>query len=116
MTSSRTAALVLRADELRPGLEPLDVGPGIIGFLVIFALVLACIPLFRSLTGKVRGLEHRALPEEPDSGTPDGVASGAEASRDGGSDSAGSDSAGPRSVGSDGGERGDEDDPGGTGR
>jgi hypothetical protein len=46
------------------GLMPEDVSPGVIGFLVTLALVLACIPLFRSMTGKLRGVQHRALPEE----------------------------------------------------
>lgn len=36
-----------------------DVSPGVIGFLVTLALVLACIPLFRSMTGKVRRVQHR---------------------------------------------------------
>lgn len=44
-------------------LDPYDVSPGLLGFLVIFAVVLACIPLFRSMTGKVRRLEHRARAE-----------------------------------------------------
>lgn len=48
-------------DELRPGLEPLDVSPGLLGFVVVFAMVLACIPLFRSMSGKLRGVDHRAL-------------------------------------------------------
>lgn len=34
-------------------------GPGIAGFLVTFALVLACIPLFLSMTRKVRGVRFR---------------------------------------------------------
>ncbi|NTW41836.1 MAG: hypothetical protein HGA44_18475, partial [Cellulomonadaceae bacterium] len=33
---------------LREGLGADDVTPGLLGFLVIFAVVLACIPLFRS--------------------------------------------------------------------
>jgi hypothetical protein len=41
-------------------LDPYDVSPGLIGFLVVFAIVLACIPLFRSMTGKLRKVEHRA--------------------------------------------------------
>lgn len=46
------------------GLAPEDVSPGVIGFLVTLALVLACIPLFRSMTGKVRGVQHRAEPRD----------------------------------------------------
>lgn len=46
-------------------------GPGIWGFLVTFALVLACIPLFLSMTRKVRGVQYRGgeavgSPEDPD--------------------------------------------------
>ena len=49
---------------LRDGVDPEDVSPGVLGFLVIFAVVLACIPLFRSMTSKLRGVEHRARREE----------------------------------------------------
>lgn len=69
MTSASRLAPMQAADQLRPGLDPLDVSPGLLGFLVVFALVLACLPLFRSLTGKLRGIEHRAVPDaeaEPD--------------------------------------------------
>ncbi|MCU1432942.1 MAG: hypothetical protein JWP95_2047 [Actinotalea sp.] len=45
--------------ELREGLDPLDVSPGVLGFILIFAVVLACIPLFRSMTSKMRGVEYR---------------------------------------------------------
>ena len=45
--------------EVRDGLASEDVSPGVIGFLVTLALVLACIPLFRSMTGKLRGVQHR---------------------------------------------------------
>lgn len=34
-------------------------GPGIAGFLVTFALVLVCIPLFLSMTRKIRGVGYR---------------------------------------------------------
>lgn len=46
------------------GLAPEDVSPGVIGFLVTLALVLACIPIFRSMTGKLRGVHHRPVPGE----------------------------------------------------
>lgn len=45
-------------------LDPMSVTPGVLGFLVIFAVVLACIPLFLSMTGKLRRVEHRARLEE----------------------------------------------------
>lgn len=44
-------------------------GPGIAGFLVTFALVLACIPLFLSMTRKVRGVSYR----DPQGPEPDGA-------------------------------------------
>lgn len=37
-----------------------SISPGVLGFLVTFAVVLACIPLFRSMTGKIRGVQYRA--------------------------------------------------------
>lgn len=40
-----------------------DVSPGVIGFLVTFAVVVACIPLFRSMTGKLRKVDRRAQEE-----------------------------------------------------
>lgn len=55
-----TAVVVAGPDEPRPGLLPEDVTPGVIGFLVTLAVVLACIPLFRSMTRKVRGVAYRA--------------------------------------------------------
>lgn len=38
--------------------EPI-VTPGMAGFLVTLALVLACIPLIRSMVGKIRGVQYR---------------------------------------------------------
>ena len=43
-----------------PTVDPSTVTPGVVGFLVIFAVVLASIPLFRSMTGKLRGVDRRA--------------------------------------------------------
>lgn len=48
---------------LRQGVDPVDVTPGVLGFLVIFAAALACIPLFRSMTTKVRRIEYLAQRE-----------------------------------------------------
>ena len=42
------------------GVNPDDVSPGLLGFLVIFAAALACIPLFRSMTSKLRGVSRTA--------------------------------------------------------
>ena len=50
--------------ELREGLDPDSVTPGVLGFLVIFAAVLACIPLFLSMTGKLRRVEHAARAQD----------------------------------------------------
>lgn len=107
------AGTTLLADELRPGLDPLDVSPGLLGFLVVFALVVACIPLFRSLTGKLRGVEHRAAQEDR-TAQPDGEASTV---TDGtGTDGAvRPDGAAGRSA-RDSDEQGTEERPGGTGR
>ncbi|WP_149202296.1 hypothetical protein [Actinotalea subterranea] len=60
-----TASVVVASDEpeLREGVDPGDVSPGVPGFLVIFLVVLACIPLFRSMTSKLRRLDHRARVE-----------------------------------------------------
>lgn len=41
----------------------LEVSPGVLGFLVTLAVALACIPLFRSMTTKIRGVRRR----DPDS-------------------------------------------------
>ncbi|WP_250447361.1 hypothetical protein [Actinotalea sp. C106] len=72
----RTGAAVLALSpaepELREGLDPESVTPGLLGFMVIFLAVLVCIPLFLSMTGKLRRVEHRRRREdteqEPGSG------------------------------------------------
>ncbi len=60
-----------------PAPEPVPgSGPGIVGFLVTFGLVLACIPLFLSMTRKVRGVRYRdeAVGAPPDGATAQGAA------------------------------------------
>jgi hypothetical protein len=54
-------------------MSPIDesLGPGLLGFIVTFALALACIVLFRSMTGHLRKVTHRAA-----SGAVDGQADG----------------------------------------
>lgn len=43
-----------------PGnLEPGDISPGLLGFLPVFLIALACIGLFLSLTSKLRGVNRR---------------------------------------------------------
>lgn len=39
--------------------EPVDVTPGLLGFLVTLAVVVASIVLFRSMAAKVRGVQRR---------------------------------------------------------
>ena len=56
MTTGPALLLVLAATDTAT--EPAG-SPGLIGFLVTLALVLACIPLFRSMTSKVRGVQYR---------------------------------------------------------
>lgn len=60
--------------ELREGLDPLDVSPGLLGFAVIFAVVVACIPLFRSMTTKLRNVDQRSRQEADDQVDPEGAA------------------------------------------
>ena len=69
-----------------PGeLDPNDVSPGLLGFAVVFAIVLLCIPLFRSMTSKIRRVEHGTDEAsgpaggtgEPDSSPDHGPAAGA---------------------------------------
>lgn len=45
--------------ELQEGVDPDSVTPGVLGFLVTLVAVLACIPLFLSMTKKIRGVQHR---------------------------------------------------------
>jgi len=44
---------------LSGNLEPGDISPGLIGFLPVFLIALACIGLFLSLTNKLRGVNRR---------------------------------------------------------
>lgn len=61
-------------------------GPGFLGFAVTFALVVACIPLFRSMVRKIRGVQYRDPGAEAaagdDAAADDAAADGA-AARDG---------------------------------
>ncbi|MBX9247057.1 hypothetical protein ICW40_19895 [Actinotalea ferrariae] len=45
--------------ELQEGVDPDSVTPGVLGFVVTLFAVLACIPLFLSMTKKIRGVQHR---------------------------------------------------------
>jgi hypothetical protein len=44
--------------ELRPGLEPTDVSPGLPGFLTMFAVAIACVVLFLSMNKQLRKVRH----------------------------------------------------------
>ena len=46
-------------------LDPTQVSPGVIGFIVTFALALVCWLLFRSLTTHLRRVSHSPEPTEP---------------------------------------------------
>lgn len=67
--------------DVEEGVDPDSVTPGVLGFLVTLFVVGACIPLFLSMTRKVRRVQHRARLEE-EAGAADGAAAtGAEAPR-----------------------------------
>ena len=59
-------ALVPAPDEsqLRPGLDPSQVTPGLLGFLMTLFMVIAVILLMRSMVGRVRRVRYRAQAEE----------------------------------------------------
>ncbi len=44
---------------LRDGLDESAISPGLAGFLAVFAIALASLALFYSLSGKLRGVKHR---------------------------------------------------------
>ncbi|MET4223441.1 hypothetical protein [Oerskovia enterophila] len=58
VTAETTPSPAPTTDELRPGLEPTDVSPGLPGFLTIFAVALACVVLFLSLTKQLRKVRY----------------------------------------------------------
>lgn len=45
---------------LRPGLKDTDVGPGFVGFLVTFLVVIAVIFLILAMTRQIRRINHKA--------------------------------------------------------
>jgi uncharacterized membrane protein YgcG len=46
--------------QLRPGLEEWQVSPGLIGFVVTFALAVACVLLFLNMSKHLRRANHNA--------------------------------------------------------
>lgn len=60
-------AVVLTATPGTGGeLQPYDVSPGLIGFLVTAAVVVVVILLMRNMTGRMRRLERRPEPGDAD--------------------------------------------------
>jgi uncharacterized membrane protein YgcG len=111
---------------LRPGLEEWQVSPGLIGFVVTFALAVACVLLFLNMSKHLRQAGHNArqqglpVPEpqvvsfrraDSDGGTPHDAKEPDDASTPdastGTSDSGGSTSSGSGSSGGDSGGSGD---------
>ncbi|MBO0611167.1 hypothetical protein [Myceligenerans salitolerans] len=67
VASTRWAEIVAAAPSpdptegvLRPGLEETDITPGLVGFLVTFAVAVACVFLFLSLTRHLRKARRNA--------------------------------------------------------
>jgi hypothetical protein len=59
-------------DELRPGLDPTDISPGLIGFVVTFLVAAAAVLLFLSMSGKLRKVSHKGHATNRVTGTFDG--------------------------------------------
>lgn len=69
LTLAVAVATTLSAATPTPSPEPAAAtGPGVAGFLVTFALVVACIPLFLSMTRKIRGVRYRDQSEPGEAG------------------------------------------------
>lgn len=45
--------------QLRPGLDPTQVTPGLLGFLMTLFMVIAVIVLMRSMVGRIRKVRYR---------------------------------------------------------
>ncbi|RPF20053.1 hypothetical protein [Myceligenerans xiligouense] len=58
---------------LRPGLEETDITPGLVGFLVTFAVAVACVFLFLSLTRHLRKARRNAEEQGLDVRTREGI-------------------------------------------
>src|SRR5690554_2324680 len=78
---------------LRDGLEESMISPGLAGFLAVFAIALASLALFYSLTRKLRRVKYRGELAEaaaaddgevPDAGAPGTLAAGSTKAPDGG--------------------------------
>lgn len=84
VTAETTPSPAPTGGELRPGLEPTDVSPGLPGFLTIFAVALACVALFLSMNKQLRKVRH------DERSVRSGNGGGAGASSDAGSSGGGS--------------------------
>jgi uncharacterized membrane protein YgcG len=88
-------------NQLRPGLEEWQVSPGLIGFVVTFALAVACVLLFLNMSKHLRRAGRNAREQGLAVPTPDVIgfrrAEGGEAART--DDSKGSDAAGSSDSG-----------------
>ncbi|RXR26783.1 hypothetical protein EQW78_08125 [Oerskovia turbata] len=103
VTAETTPSPAPTGGELRPGLEPTDVSPGLPGFLTIFAVALACVALFLSMNKQLRKVRHDERSVRPGNGGGSGASDGGSRSHDGPSD----DSGGSGSSGGDSGGGGD---------
>ena len=83
MLQTALYALVPEPDEsqLRPGLDPSEVTPGLLGFLMTLFMVIAVILLMRSMVGRVRrvryreqAMEHQKIASQPVPATAAGAA------------------------------------------
>ncbi|MFF2621604.1 hypothetical protein [Oerskovia jenensis] len=103
VTAETTPSPAPTGGDLRPGLEPTDVSPGLPGFLTIFAVALACVALFLSMNKQLRKVRHDERSARPGNGGGAGGSSDGGGPSDGGSrsndgpsdsDSSGGDSGG----------------------
>lgn len=59
--------------QLRPGLETWQVSPGLIGFVITFALALACVVLFLNMSKHLRRAGHNARQQGLPIEQPEGI-------------------------------------------
>lgn len=104
VTAAGPAVLSLATAAGKTTSEEPVVSPGMAGFLVTLAVVLACIPLFRSMVRKIRGVQYRAEAAEDvptgDGPEPDAREPGAPGAGAAGAGAAGSGAAGSGTQGS----------------
>lgn len=81
MSHLAAVAVVLGADPspnptegtMRPGLETWEVSPGLIGFLFTFAIAVACVLLFLSMSKHLRKTSHNARQQGLPIAEPEGI-------------------------------------------